>query len=79
MRLAQVPQAGFFTLWQTPDVAFGEEVQSAEHFNFRMIDETGVVGVHFGDYLRYAVCADVGAMTGPLSEAFDKAAVSYRD
>ena len=41
-----------------------------------MIENTGVVGVHFGDFLRYAVCADVGAMQEELNAAFQAAAVS---
>ena len=28
-----------------------------------MIEETGVVGVHFPGYVRYAVCGDVEAMS----------------
>ena len=27
-----------------------------------MIEETGVVGVHFPGYVRYAVCADIADM-----------------
>ncbi len=42
-----------------------------------MIQETGVVGVHFPGYLRYAVCADIEAMAQPLSEAFKRAQISY--
>jgi hypothetical protein len=44
-----------------------------------MIRETGVVGVHFPGYLRYAVCADVEAMAKPLSDAFERAQVAYGD
>ncbi|MDA1099347.1 MAG: aminotransferase class I/II-fold pyridoxal phosphate-dependent enzyme [Proteobacteria bacterium] len=77
MRLAIQPRAGFFTLWETPKEAFGEAMASAEQFNFTMIEKTGVIGVHFGDFLRYAVCADVTAMQGELKAAFDTAAVSY--
>ena len=77
MRLAIPPQAGFYTLWETPKKAFGETMASAEQFNFTMIEKTGVVGVHFGDFLRYAVCADVAAMEAELAAAFDAAAVSY--
>ncbi len=47
MRLAIEPSAGFFTLWMVPTHAFGRRIESAEQFNFMMIDETGVVGVHF--------------------------------
>jgi hypothetical protein len=60
-----------------PKQAFGKRVQSAEHFNSLMIEEAGVVGVHFPGYVRYAVCADVDAMALPLDEAFKKAQVSY--
>ena len=42
-----------------------------------MIEETGVVGVHFPGYIRYAVCADIEAMAGDLARAFNKAQVSY--
>jgi len=42
-----------------------------------MIERTGVVGVHFGDFLRYAVCADVSAIADDLRAAFTEATVSY--
>jgi len=77
MRLALEPRAGFYTLWQSPTRAFGRKMESAMDFNMAMIEETGVVGVHFGDYLRYAVCADVTTMTDGLNAAFEKAAVRY--
>ena len=77
MRLAIKPAAGFFTLWLTPSRAFGEPVKSSQEFNFRMIEETGLVGVHFSDYLRYAVCADVDSMASDIETAFKKAEVSY--
>lgn len=57
--------------------AFGRRIESAADFNFAMIEQTGVVGVHFGAYLRYAVCADVAAIAAELSEAFRAADVSY--
>lgn len=79
MQLAVQPGAGFFTLWKTPTRAFGQEVKSAEHFNFLMIENTGVVGVHFEPYIRYAVCGDVEAMIEPIDQAFKQAAVSYDD
>ena len=50
---------------------------SAAEFNFAMIARTGVVGVHFSDYVRYAVCADVAAVEGALRAAFQSAAVGY--
>ena len=77
MRLALAPNAGFFTLWETPRFAFGEPVESAQAFNFRMIEETGVVGVHLGQYMRYAVCADVASMKDALEAAFARASVGY--
>ena len=77
MRLALEPAAGFFTLWLAPSRAFGKRVESAEHFNFMMIEETGVVGVHFPGYVRYAVCADVEAMASDIEAAFSRAQVSY--
>jgi aspartate/methionine/tyrosine aminotransferase len=79
MQLAIEPRAGFFTLWRAPRYAFGQRLESAEAFNFLMIRETGVVGVHFPGYLRYAVCADVEAMAEQLSDAFERAQVSYGD
>ncbi|MBL7716524.1 MAG: aminotransferase class I/II-fold pyridoxal phosphate-dependent enzyme [Bdellovibrionales bacterium] len=65
--------AGFFTLWKVPNRAFGVDlieeakmkgISQAEAFNRRVIDQTGIVGVHFtgpsGEPLiRYAVCSDV--------------------
>ena len=77
MRLALEPAAGFFTLWLIPTRAFGQRVESAEHFNGMMIEETGVVGVHFPGYVRYAVCADIDAMAHQIEAAFKKAEVSY--
>ena len=77
MRLALKPRAGFYTLWQAPDRAFGRVMQSSEDFNMAMIEETGVVGVHFPGSIRYAVCADVAAMKGGLHEAFQAANVAY--
>ena len=78
MRLALEPAAGFFTLWLAPTHAFGKHIESAEHFNFMMIEETGVVGVHFPPYVRYAVCGDVEAMGNDIDAAFARANVSYQ-
>ena len=77
MRLAIEPAAGFFTLWMAPTRAFGRRIDSAEHFNFMMIEETGVAGVHFPGYVRYAVCGDVEAMAEDIDAAFTRAQVSY--
>ena len=77
MKLAIEPRAGFYTLWESPKRAFGISISGAEEFNFMMIERTGVVGVHFANYLRYAVCADVDAMHADLEAAFKSAGVSY--
>ncbi len=77
MRLALEPAAGFYTLWLIPARAFGKRVESAEHFNFMMIEATGVVGVHFPGYMRYAVCADIAAVATEIEAAFKQAQVSY--
>jgi LL-diaminopimelate aminotransferase len=77
MRLALEPAAGFFTLWLIPTRAFGKSVESAEHFNFMMIEATGLVGVHFPGYIRYAVCADIAALATEIDAAFKQAQVSY--
>ena len=77
MRLAIEPRAGFYTLWESPTRAFGQTVSGAEEFNFLMIERTGVVGVHFADYLRYAVCANIDAMRDDLESAFRSAEVAY--
>jgi LL-diaminopimelate aminotransferase len=73
------PGAGFFTLWKAPEQAFGKKITSGEDFNFLMIEKTGVMGVHFGPYVRYAV---VGPIDHPetrekIGFAFEKAKIGY--
>ncbi len=77
MRLAVEPKAGFFTLWETPERAFGVQIKDAEHFNFLMIENTGLVGVHFDPYIRYAVCSDIEATACDIDLSFKKAKISY--
>jgi len=78
MQLAVMPGAGFFTLWLAPDFAFGQPVKrSGEKFNDLMIERTGVVGVPFGPYIRYAVVGDIAAMAQEISHAFSQANVGY--
>ena len=78
MQLAIKPRAGFFTLWQAPKYAFGRKMKDAKEFNFSMIENTGLVGVHFNPYIRYAVAsADVEAIADDIKAAFVKAKVSY--
>lgn len=77
MQLAVEPGAGFFTLWKTPTKAFGQEVKDAQDFNFKMIERTGIVGVHFHPYIRYAVCGNIETMAKYISASFRRASVNY--
>ncbi len=77
MRLAVEPRAGFFTLWMSPRQAFGQDVKDAEEFNNLMIANTGIVGVPFGEYIRYAVTSDIESWEKPLRDGFKKARVAY--
>ena len=79
MRLAVSPGAGFFTLWLTPKEAFGQEIKDAAEFNELMIQNTGVVGVPFGRYIRYAVTNPIEQQEwqDAIVAAFDKAEVKY--
>ncbi len=78
MHIAVEPKAGFFALFNCPKYAFGQEIKSAEQFNRLMVDKTGVVGVHFEPYIRYAICAtDIIAKAVPIAQAFNMAEVSY--
>ena len=78
MQLAVEPKAGFFTLWKVPDVAFGKKIKDAAHFNNLMIESTGVLGVPFGQYIRYAICrSSIKRRARQLELAFAKANVRY--
>lgn len=72
LRQACETDAGFFTLWLTPDEDFGLDLHAeaerlglprAEVYNRLVIERTGIVGVHFtspeASFLRFAVCTDV--------------------
>jgi LL-diaminopimelate aminotransferase len=78
MKPAIEPGAGFFTLWKRPDTAFGEAIRDAEHFNYLMIEKTGVVGVHFEPYMRYSVTSDIEGWAKIIEDAFAAAKVSYK-
>ena len=78
MQLAIEPGAGFFTLWQRPDKAFGQTIRDAGHFNYLMIEKTGVVGVHFEPYIRYSVTGDIEAMADVIEKAFAVAKIGYK-
>ena len=79
MQLAVEPQATFFNLWLTPERAFGQTITSAQQFNYLMIEKTGIVGVHFEPYIRYAVVADIlqPDFQNAIINAFDQAQVEY--
>jgi len=77
MKLVVEPKSTFYTLWQTPKEAFGREVENSRDFNFTMIKNTGLVGVHFGPYIRYSVVADIPGMKEDIKAAFRAAKVSY--
>lgn len=78
MRLAVEPKAGFFALYECPKQAFGQAISSAKEFNRLMVEKTGVVGVQFDPYIRYAVCTeDIGALANQIGDAFTAANVQY--
>ena len=76
---AVAPAAGFFSLWKVPAEAFGQLVKDGEAFNRLMIQETGIAGVHFGNFIRYSVTAPVEnpEWKKAIEDAFDKAHVKY--
>ncbi|MBU4216839.1 aminotransferase class I/II-fold pyridoxal phosphate-dependent enzyme [Candidatus Parcubacteria bacterium] len=79
MKLTVVPGAGFFSLWLAPSEAFGQKIQNAEQFNYLMIEKTGVVGVHFGPYIRYSVTSPIEQpeWQEAIANAFEQANVKY--
>lgn len=77
MKLVVKPKSTFYTLWQTPKEAFGEEVEDSRDFNFTMIKNTGLIGVHFRPYIRYSIVGDIPGMTEDIRAAFRAAKVSY--
>lgn len=77
LQLVVEPGAGFFTLWKAPKRAFGRDMTDARDFNLTMIKETGIVGVHFHPYIRYAVCGPVEDWTEQIKSVFELAEVSY--
>jgi len=79
MRLAVEPKAGFFTLWEAPHKAFNQGIEDAEMFNNLMIENTGIVGVPFGKYIRYAVTSPIEEVSWQeaINKGFTKANISY--
>lgn len=77
--LAVQPGAGFFSLWKTPRHAFGAKITSSEQFNRLMIENTGVVGVHFEPYIRYSVTSPIEKpeWQEAIANAFAKADIKY--
>lgn len=79
LRLAVRPKAGFFTLWQVPQKAFGQKIRDGKEFNQLLIEKTGVAGIPFGAFVRYAVTSpiDYPEWSGAIDQAFKQAEVSY--
>jgi len=64
------PKAGFFCTFKCPQKAFGIRIHDSEQFNNLMIERTGVLGVPFDPYVRFAVVEDVEAMLPDIENAF---------
>lgn len=83
LKLATKPDAGFFTFWHAPNVAFGEKFDTADAYNTAMIERVGLVGVPYsgsdGEYIRYAVCFPVEEPRNQdaIRKALDTAKPSY--
>ncbi|MFZ5982333.1 MAG: pyridoxal phosphate-dependent aminotransferase [Patescibacteria group bacterium] len=80
LQMAVQPLAGFFSLWLAPRQAFGRYVGDGQDFNFLLMEETGVAGVHFGPYVRYSVAAapiEEPNWQSAIMEAFKQADVKY--
>lgn len=80
MKLVLEPKATFFSLWEVPRFAFEEEVMDAEHFCKLLIENTGVVLIPFGDYVRVSVAAypiEEPEKALAVYRAFEKAEVMY--
>jgi LL-diaminopimelate aminotransferase len=77
MERAVNPGGGFFTLWKAPQSAFGQKVEDAEAFNKLMIENTGLLGVPFGRYIRYAVCGDINPVAERIAHAIGQAEIVY--
>jgi len=78
MELVVEPRAGFFSLWKVPPHALDKTVESAEHFNDLMLNNTGVVGVPISNYIRYSVAGfPVEKRRDEIAAAFAKANISY--
>lgn len=78
LRPAAEPKAGFFTFFHAPKTVSGKSVPDAKEFNKLMINKTGLVGVPFGEYIRYAVCTvDVITEMGRIVDCFEKAKIGY--
>lgn len=79
MKLAIEPMAGFFTIWKVPKKAFGIFIKNAIEFNDIMAEKTGIVGVPFGSYIRYAVVAPVDEplYLESIKKGFSEAGIKY--
>jgi aspartate/methionine/tyrosine aminotransferase len=77
LRQAVPSNSGFFTFWHAPSRAFDQEIENGEHFNKLMIENTGIVGVHFGKFIRYSVatCEFNSQEQGRIADSFIKAGI----
>lgn len=82
-KIAVEPKGTFFSLWHTPQFAFGQGIEDSEQFNELMLNhlgKEGIVGVPFDEYgdkfIRYAVCAyPIEENIGKLTNLFEAAGV----
>lgn len=78
LKIALLPAGGFFILNHVPKSAFGERIdEDAALFNRLAIANIGLVGVPFGDLIRYAVCTDPMPYREAIIAGLQKAALRY--
>jgi aspartate/methionine/tyrosine aminotransferase len=79
MHQAVESNSGFFTFYHAPSYAFNKKTRNGKEFNQIMIENTGLVGVHFGEYIRYSVstCNFTIEDNKAITNAFNRARVSY--
>jgi aspartate/methionine/tyrosine aminotransferase len=52
------PRSTFFSLWDVPSQAFGRRISDGRDFFEQLIENTGIIIVPFGQYVRFAVISD---------------------
>jgi hypothetical protein len=53
LQLASPSYVPYFSLWRVPKKAFGINILTAEHFNETMGETKGIMGIPFGNFIRY--------------------------